>query len=39
LRLWRAIKSEMEIKDPASYLYGNAVTATLDVITLGRGQT
>jgi RNA polymerase sigma factor (sigma-70 family) len=32
LRLWRAIQSEREIHDPASYLYRIAVTATLDAI-------
>ncbi len=32
LRLWRALQSEREINDPASYLYRIAVTATLDAI-------
>jgi RNA polymerase sigma-70 factor (ECF subfamily) len=32
LRLWRALKDEREIQDPASYLYRIAVTATLDSI-------
>lgn len=32
LRLWRALESEREISNPASYLYRIAVTATLDVI-------
>ncbi len=32
LRLWRALESEREIHDPASYLYRIAVTATLDAV-------
>jgi len=32
LRLWRALKSEREIRDPASYLYRIAMTATLDAV-------
>ena len=32
LRLWRAVESEREIQDTASYLYRIAVTATLDAI-------
>ena len=32
LRLWRALESEREITDPASYLYRIAATATLDAI-------
>jgi RNA polymerase sigma-70 factor, ECF subfamily len=32
LRLWRALESEREIRDPASYLYRIAATATLDAI-------
>lgn len=32
LRLWRAIESEREINDPASYLYRIAVTTTLDAV-------
>jgi RNA polymerase sigma-70 factor (ECF subfamily) len=32
LRLWRALESEREIRDPASYLYRIATTATLDAI-------
>lgn len=32
LRLWRALESEREIREPASYLYRIAATATLDAI-------
>ncbi len=32
LRLWRALESEREIHDPASYLYRIAATATLDAV-------
>ena len=32
LRLWRALQSEREIRDPASYLYRIAMTATLDAV-------
>src|SRR5687767_10552147 len=32
LRLWRALESEREIRDPASYLYRIATSATLDAI-------
>lgn len=32
LRLWRALKAEREIADPASYLYSVAVTATIDAV-------
>ena len=32
LRLWRALESEREIRDPASYLCRIATTATLDAI-------
>jgi len=32
LRLWRALQSEREIADLASYLYRIAVTATLDAV-------
>jgi RNA polymerase sigma-70 factor (ECF subfamily) len=32
LRLWRALHSEREIRDPASYLYRIAMTATLDAV-------
>jgi RNA polymerase sigma factor (sigma-70 family) len=32
LRLWRALQSEREIHDLASYLYRIAVTATLDAV-------
>jgi RNA polymerase sigma-70 factor (ECF subfamily) len=32
MRLWRALRSEREIQDPASYLYRIAMTATLDAI-------
>lgn len=32
LRLWRAVKSEREIQDPASYLYRIAMTSTLDAV-------
>ena len=32
LRLWRTLESEREIKEPASYLYRIAATATLDAI-------
>ena len=32
LRLWRALQSERDIQDLASYLYRIAVTATLDAI-------
>jgi len=32
LRLWRALQSEREIRNPASYLYRIAMTATLDAV-------
>jgi len=32
LKLWRALQSEREIRDPASYLYRIAMTATLDAV-------
>jgi RNA polymerase sigma-70 factor (ECF subfamily) len=32
VRLWHALESEREIRDPASYLYRIATTATLDAI-------
>ncbi len=32
LRLWRALQSEREIRDPASYIYRIAMTATLDAV-------
>src|SRR5262245_41706379 len=32
LRLWRAVSSEREIRDPASYLRRIAATATIDAI-------
>ena len=32
LRLWRALQSEREIKDLASYLYRIAATATIDAV-------
>jgi RNA polymerase sigma-70 factor (ECF subfamily) len=32
LRLWRALKAEREIANPASYLYSVAVTATIDAV-------
>ncbi|GEM_PF-222447 len=36
LRLWRAIESEREIKEPASYLYKVAVSAALDALRYER---
>lgn len=32
IRLWRALQSEREIKDLASYIYKIAVTATIDAV-------
>jgi RNA polymerase sigma-70 factor, ECF subfamily len=32
MRLWRGIASEREIRDPASYMYRIAVSATIDAI-------
>jgi len=32
VRLWRALQSEREIRNPASYLYKIAMTATLDAV-------
>lgn len=32
IRLWRALKSEREIREPASYLYRIAATATIDAV-------
>jgi RNA polymerase sigma-70 factor (ECF subfamily) len=32
LRLWRALASEREIADPASYIYKVAATATIDAV-------
>ena len=32
MRLWRALQSEREIRNPASYLYRIAMTATLDAV-------
>src|ERR1700742_3462357 len=32
LRLWRAIESEKELTDPASYIYRIAVTTTIDAV-------
>jgi RNA polymerase sigma-70 factor (ECF subfamily) len=32
LRLWRALEREKELKDPASYIYRIAVTATIDAV-------
>ncbi|MGH9855136.1 MAG: RNA polymerase sigma factor [Blastocatellia bacterium] len=32
LRLWHALQNENEIRDPASYLYRIALTATLDAV-------
>src|SRR5437016_224553 len=32
IRLWRALQSEREIREPASYLYRIAATATIDAV-------
>jgi RNA polymerase sigma-70 factor, ECF subfamily len=32
IRLWRALQSEKEIREPASYLYRIAATATIDAV-------
>ncbi len=32
LKLWRALESEREIRDPASYLYRIAMTVILDAV-------
>jgi DNA-directed RNA polymerase specialized sigma24 family protein len=32
IRLWRALQTEKEIREPASYLYRIAATATIDAV-------
>jgi RNA polymerase sigma factor (sigma-70 family) len=38
IRLWRAIESEKELEDPASYVYRVGVTATIDAIRRVRAR-
>jgi RNA polymerase sigma-70 factor, ECF subfamily len=38
LRLWKALRDEREIEDPASYLYRIATTATIDAIRRVRAR-
>jgi RNA polymerase sigma-70 factor (ECF subfamily) len=38
IRLWRALRAETTIQDPASYLYRVAVTATIDAVRRARAR-
>jgi RNA polymerase sigma-70 factor (ECF subfamily) len=38
IRLWRALKAETTILDPASYLYRVAITATIDAVRRARAR-
>ncbi|HEY7863379.1 MAG TPA: RNA polymerase sigma factor [Thermoanaerobaculia bacterium] len=38
IRLWRALRAETTILDPASYLYRVAITATIDAVRRSRAR-